>query len=185
MRHRACVLAAIFAGGHLAYSADAVVPVLLPDVSNFPELYRGIPISLDQVELDWKMIKEFDYYCLSLAVKEGERNRRAQDRGEYTPPFLNRQRVTFVASPDVARELLDKTEIDATYPVRIRCTVGIADDLIRELGNVYWVARVDRIDCYGADGSVAWTLPAPGPARAEAAPIAAEIEKYSDTGLLE
>ena len=185
MRHRVCMLAAIFAGAHLAYSADALIPVNLPDVNNSPELYRGIPISLDQVELDWKMIKEFDYYCLGLAVKEGERNRRAQDRGEYTPPFLNRQRVTFVASPDVARELLDKTELDATYPVRIRCAVGIADDLIRELGNIYWVARVDRIDGYGADRSVAWTIPAPGPTRAEAAPIAAEIEKYSNTGPLE
>jgi len=185
MRRLVCLLAVICAGAHPACSADAVVPVSLPDVISFPELYRGVPISLNQVELDWKMIKEFDYYCLGLAVKEGERNRRAQDRGEYTPPFLNRQRVTFVASPDVARELLDKTELDATYPVRVRCTVGIADDLIRELGNVYWVARVDRIDGYGADGSVAWTIPARGPAREEAAPIAAEIEKYSDTGPLE
>jgi len=185
MRRLVCLLAAICAGVRLAYSAEALIPVSLPDVNNFPELYHGIPISLDQVELDWKMIKEFDYYCLGLAVKEGERNRRAQDRGEYTPPFLNRQRVTFVASPDVARELLDRTELDRTYPVRIRCTVGIADDLIRELGNVYWVARVDRIDCYGADGIVAWTLPVPGPTRAEAAPITTEIEKYSDTGPLE
>lgn len=159
--------------------AEATIPVSLPDVNNFPELYRGVPITLEDVELQWKIVKEFDYYCLDLTVKEGERNRRAQERGEYTPPFLNRQRVTFVASPEIAREMLDRTELDTAYPVKIWCTVGIADDLIRELGNVYWVARVERIDCYRGDRSVAWSIPSPGSASPALPPIGPEIEKYS------
>lgn len=91
------------------------------------------------------------------------------ERGEYVPPHLNRQRVTVVAGEQLAQDLLDRMELDTIYPVKIWCTVGPADELERELGNIYWVARVDRVDCYGADRSVAWTLPVPPPAPAEAA----------------
>lgn len=183
------LMAAVCAGARAACAADAALPaavsstgstdvvvsVSLPDANNFPELYRGVPLSLEDVELNWKMIKEFDYYCLDLTVKEGERNRRSQERGEYTPPFLSRQRVTFVASPEVAREMLDRTDLDTTYPVKIWCTIGTANDLARELGNIYWVARVDRIDCYRGDRSVAWTIPAKVSGDAQ-------VEKVAATG---
>ncbi|HOE26305.1 MAG TPA: hypothetical protein PK696_01240 [bacterium] len=171
MRRQFLIAALIFAGARCAWSAETVRPVTLPDLSIFPQLFVGVPLVLEQVELEWRIVKEFDYYCLGISVKEGERSRRAMERGEYVPPHLNRQRVTVVAGEQLAQELLDRMELDTVYPVKIWCTVGPADDLERELGNLYWVARVDRVDCYGADRTVAWTLPAPSPPPA-AAPVA-------------
>jgi hypothetical protein len=157
--------------------AEAAVLASLPDVNNYPELYSGIPIALEDVELQWKVVKEFDYYCLDITVKEGERNRRAMERGEYIPPFLNRQRVTFVASPEIAREILDRTELDTAYPVKVWCTVGVSENLRRELGNTYWLARVERIDCYRGDRSVAWSIPSPGGAGIASPPAGPGIEQ--------
>lgn len=157
--------------------AEAAVLASLPDVNNYPELYSGIPIALEDVELQWKVVKEFDYYCLDLTVKEGERNRRAMERGEYIPPFLNRQRVTFVASPEIAREILDRTELDTAYPVKVWCTVGVSENLRRELGNTYWLARVERIDCYRGDRSVAWSIPSPEGAGIASPPAGPGIEQ--------
>ena len=179
MRRLLCLTAAMCAVAHCARSAETVRMVSLPDLSNFPQLYVGVPLVLDQVELDWKIVKEFGYYCVGLAVKEGERSNRAIERGEYIPPFLNKQRITIVADEKLAQDLLDRIELDTVYPVKVWCTVGRAEDLAREMGNSYWVARVTRVDCYGADRSVAWTLPIPEQLRASAAAETAPAKEAS------
>ncbi|MCX6356341.1 MAG: hypothetical protein NT045_00415 [Candidatus Aureabacteria bacterium] len=125
--------------------------VSLQDVNGYPELYAGGSLDLEGVTLDGTIHKDQGYYCLSVAAEDDERSRGAERRGEYTPPFLNKGRVTFVAPPDVARRFLDSMDAGTVYTVSLRFTVG----RVEVLGNAYWLASVCDFTVHGAGTTTA------------------------------
>jgi len=69
--------------------------VSLQDISNFPELYSGVSVEVDNVILDGTLSKDQGFYCLSLVERDMLKSKEAARHGEYTPPFLNKK------APDV------------------------------------------------------------------------------------
>ena len=128
--------------------------VSLQDVNNFPELYVGSPIEIEQVNLEGRMKKDMGFYCLGVEARGLAKEKKIGDKEGYAGRFLNMARVTFVADADIARKLLNEMEETKTYPVRIRCAV----ERIQEVGNVYWIARVSQVDFYGPDGAITKTV---------------------------
>jgi hypothetical protein len=138
--------------------------VSLQDVNNFPELYAGFPVEVEQVTLDGRMKKDMGFYCLGIGAGGAAKERKARDREGYAAPFLNMERVTFVADALLAKKLLDEMEETKTYQVKIRCAV----ERIQEVGNVYWIARVSQIDFCASDGSITKTVRAEAPGERDA-----------------
>lgn len=155
-----CVLGAVIIFVPISF-ADTVS---LQDVNNFPELYAGFPVEVEQVTLDGRMKKDMGFYCLGIGAGGAAKERKARDREGYAAPFLNMERVTFVADALLAKKLLDEMEETKTYQVKIRCAV----ERIQEVGNVYWIARVSQIDFCASDGSITKTVRAEAPGERDA-----------------
>ncbi len=138
----------------ISVSIGFAAAVSLQDVSNFPELYVGSPIEIDQVNLEGKMKKDMGFYCLGVEAQGFMKEKKTGDKEGYAGRFLNMERVTFVADADMAKKLLGEMEETNTYPVKIRFTV----ERIEEVGNVYWIARVSRVHFLGPGGAIAKTV---------------------------
>lgn len=107
MRRQFLIAALIFAGARCAWSAETVRPVTLPDLSIFPQLFVGVPLVLEQVELEWRIVKEFDYYCLGISVKEGRGAAGRWSAGSTSPPSeqaAGHRRCRGAARPGAARQ---------------------------------------------------------------------------------
>jgi hypothetical protein len=149
-RQLLCVFGAVV----ICVSSSFAGTVSLQDVNNFPELYVGAPIEVEQVRLEGKMKKDLGFYCLGIGASGVARERKMQDREGYAAPFLSMERITFVADSNLAQKLLNETDEAKTYQVKIRCAV----ERVQEVGNVYWIARVSQIDFCAPDGAITKTV---------------------------
>ncbi|MDD5556221.1 MAG: hypothetical protein PHN82_03110 [bacterium] len=150
----ACIIL-VSCAAWLAASPTAPVGVQLHDVNRFPELYKEEAlIEIDNVTLGGTIRRDENQFCLDISERTAERTRGAQERGEWAPAFLSKQRANFVAPPSLARALSDELSLGEARPARIRCTVERAEFH----GEVYWLALVHQVDLIDEAGAVAKTL---------------------------
>lgn len=138
----------------LAGSLCPAAAVNLQDVNTFPELYAGSPVEIEGVSVEGALKKDSGYFCMGVMAGDAGKGREAIRKGQYCPPYLSMERLSFVAPPVLAKRLLDLLEAGTAYPARLLFTV----ERTTQLGNAYWIATVTRIVLSSPDGALRATV---------------------------
>ena len=132
-------------------------------VFDFPEVYAGDVVEFDKAELSSDIKKDKEYFCLEVTSQGGEK----------VAPALKRPGITFIASGDLVKHLLETMQLDQVYPVRLRCRIEKKDIL----GNTYFLANVEEVGFYGTSDKIVETVAAEGAVTETGGPEGEVVEK--------